>query len=614
MSHSHFPIRHAVFVVYYNIVFHVSYSSLKGITKIFKFDAKNPPQRRSTLVYLIGTNIAVFREVLDQIHSVINQPESAVDRTLDIKQYHIIVFPTILYSFEVLLEEEGLFGFVEIHRFNWDFITIDKGILSLEIPQIFQEVFIREDRSLLSSIAQSLRTMNMVSRRPSIIMTYGDNANIIADMIDRMDGPRKPANQSAERSDFRTMLIIDRNKDYPSCLLTPVVYSGLLLEIFPSHSGILHIDEQENRIKSEKMHFLKIKPKKEPSKSKDATTNLRLSEAVDNIFQENRYRHFSDVINVLSGHAKALGMEGTNIQGMQINEMHEYVAKKLPKVASQKKELFKHLILCENIVNELGGNFEQLQNLEESMLYNRNRKQTFQKIQEVLSTDGHRLNVLRHICLLYLTCTLSADETTSFMTNYLNAFGFQYLPVFSHLATAKLFPSLPTMSRTKILTNISLPKWQNQFQTEANKFKLLPTAADDTESSAAAKKPDPVCPSYVFNGSYIPLVAQLASALLSANKFDDILDKIGHTDQICMHKYMNLSKTNVRDVAAIVKRGEIADVFLSQPRTLFIFVVGGVTYAEIAACQLVEKLTGAKIVIGSNCILSGGDMMEAAFS
>lgn len=563
------------------------------------------------MVYFISTNLVIFKDVLDQIQAINRQHEAASDRGLDIKPFHIIVFPTVLHAFEVLLEEEGLFGFTEIHYFNWDFITIDAGVLSLEIPQIFKEVFVKEDRSLLGSIAQSLRVLTMMTRKPATILTYGENSGIIADMIDRMDGFRKPS-QSSDNSDFRTMLIVDRNKDYPSCLLTPVTYSGLLLELFPSRSGVLQIDENENRIKSEKLHFLKLKSKKEIPKPKENATNLRLSESVDGIFQENRYKHFSDVINVLSAQAKTLGMEGQSIQGMQINEMHEYVAKKLPKVASQKKELFKHLILCENIVNELGGNFEQLQSLEESMLYNRNRKQTFQKIQEMLSTDGHRLNALRHICLLYLTCTLSADETTSFMTNYLNAFGFQYLPVFSHLATAKLFPSLPTMSKTKILTNITLPKWQNQFQTEVNKFKLLPTA-EDAEKTASNRQ-SPVCPSYVFNGSYVPLLGQLATALLGATKFDDVVDKIGHTDQIIMHRYLGHTKANIKDLSAVIKRGEIEDVFASRPRTLLIFVVGGVTYAEIAACHLVERLTGSKIVIASNCISSGGDWMESAFS
>lgn len=243
------------------------------------------------------------------------------------------------------------------------------------------------------------------------------------------------------------------------------------------------------------------------------------------------------MINLLSSQAKTLGSEGQNIQGMQINEIHEYVATKLPRVATQKKELFKHLILCESIVNELGGNFEQLQNLEESMLYSRNKKQTFQKIQEILTTDAHRLHVLRYICLLYLTSGLTIDETTSFMTNYLNAFGYQYLSIFAHLATAKLFPDLPNLSKTKILTNISLPKWQNQFQIEVNKFNLLPTEnTDGTEAAAQSKRRDPSCPSYVFNGSYIPLIAQIASILLNATKFDDISDKLGHSEQILLHK------------------------------------------------------------------------------
>lgn len=585
--------------------------SLKGINKIYKFDVKNLPQRRSTLVYFIGTSIGLYREVLNQIHSINSRFDLKTEHALDLKLFHIIVFPTLLHTFEVLLEEEGLFGFVEIHRFNWDFLTLDTGVLSLEIPQIFKEVFIRDDRSLLSSIAQSLRTLNMVTKKPPMLITYGENAGILADMIDRMDGPRKP-NQSPETSDFRTMLIVDRNKDYPSTLLTPCIYSGLLLELFPSHSGILQIDESENRIKSEKLQFLKIKTKKETTKTKDSITNLRLNESLDRIFQENRYKHFSDVINTLSSQAKSLGMEGASIKEMQINEMHEYVTNKLPKVASHKKELFKHLVVCENIVNELGGNFEQLQNLEESMLYNRNRKQTFQKIQEMLSTDGHRLNTLRHMCLLYLTCTVSADEITNFMNNYLNAFGFQCLPVFSHLASAKLFPSLPTMSKTKILTNISLPKWQNQFQVEANKFKLLPTAEDIERPTI--KGQIPTCPSYVFNGSYIPLIAQLANALHGAAKFEDILDKIGHSDQVVMHRYLNCTKMNVKELGASIKRGEIEDVFISRSKTLFIFVVGGVTYAEIAACHLIERLTNSKIVIASNCILSGGDMIESAFS
>lgn len=595
---------------------YLKFFSAKGVNKIYKFDSKNPPQRKSTLVYFISASLITFKYVLDQIHSINGHQQT--DKQLSdmgTKPFHVIALPTVLHSFDVVLEEEGLYGYVEMHRFSWDFITIDTGALSLEVPQIFQEVFIREDTSLLPSIAHSLRIFNMVCRHPPILITYGENAAKVANMVDQIEGFQKRPPE--EKSDFSAMIIVDRSKDYASALLTPVTYSGLLLEIFRSVAGTLQIDENKNRIQNEKLKFLKIKSKKDVKNEKEAVTSLRLNDSVDGIYHENRYKHFADAISLLSSQAKALGMEGKNIQGMEINEMNEFVTKKLPKVATQKKELFKHLILCENIVNELGGNFEQLQTLEESMLYNRNKKQTFQKILEILTTDAHRFNSVRSICLLHLTCGLNSEEASSFMTSYLNSFGYQHLPIFSHLAAAKLFPDLPNLAKTKILTNISLPKWQNAFQIESNRMKLLSANTTNeqakTEASSSTGRRDPVDASYVFNGSYIPLIAQLANVLCNASKIDDFTDKFGHTEQIVFHRCFQQSKLGVREMLAAVKKGEIRDFFPLKPRTIFCYIIGGVTYAELAAINFVEKMTGSKIVIASDCISSGSDLIEAAF-
>lgn len=590
------------------------------MNKIYKFDSKNPPQRKSTLVYFISASLITFKYILDQIHAI--NEHQQMDRQLSdmaTKPFHVIVLPTVLHSFDVVLEEEGLFGYIEMHRFSWDFITIDTGALTLEVPQLFQEVFIREDTSLLPSIAHSLRIFNMICRRPPILITYGDNASKVANMVDQIEGFRNNANLTEEKADFNAMIIMDRNKDYASALLTPVIYSGLLLELFRSVAGTLQIDEHKNRIQCEKLPFLRVKSKKEATTStseKEAVTKLRLSDSIDGIYLENRYKHFSDAISLLSSQAKALGMEGRNIQGMEISEMNEFVMKKLPIVTSQKKELFKHLILCENIVNELGGNFEQMQNLEEAMLYNRNKKQTFQKILEHLTTDAHRYNSLRFICLLHLTCGLNSDEASTFITNYLNAFGYQYLPVFSHLAAAKLFPDLPNVAKTKILTNISLPKWQNAFQIEVNRMKLLPTTtANDqaTDANSTSTKRDPTDASYVFNGSYIPLIAQLTNVLCTASKIDEFAEKFGHSEQIVFHRCYQQSKLTIKEMVAGIKKGEILEFFPLKPRTIFCFVIGGITYAELAAVNFVEKMTGSKIVLASDCIASGADFIEAAF-
>lgn len=45
-------------------------------------------------------------------------------------------------------------------------------------------------------------------------------------------------------------------------------------------------------------------------------------------------------------------------------------------------------------------------------------------------------------------------------------------------------------------------------------------------------------------------------------------------------------------------------------RKILIYLIGGVTYAEIAACNLLETLTGANICILSDKIISGNDIMR----
>lgn len=132
-----------------------SWLRIKGINKIYKFDQENAPPRATTMVYLITSKLIMFKHVLDQIQKL----EPVTD---DLVHFHVIVVPNVLHSFEVLLEEMGLFGLVQLHRFNWDFINLDTNIVSLEYPQIYREVFVKNDLSLISSVAHSMRLFNMV--------------------------------------------------------------------------------------------------------------------------------------------------------------------------------------------------------------------------------------------------------------------------------------------------------------------------------------------------------------------------------------------------------------------------------------------------------------------
>lgn len=111
----------------------------KGVDKIFKFNSKIAPSKTKQLVYIISTNLLVFKHVLDQISAFHNQNSSPTVEGF--KEYNVIVIPDLFYTFKDLLEKEGLYNYVVLHRFSFDFVGIDKSLLSLEVPKLFEEVF-----------------------------------------------------------------------------------------------------------------------------------------------------------------------------------------------------------------------------------------------------------------------------------------------------------------------------------------------------------------------------------------------------------------------------------------------------------------------------------------
>lgn len=579
-------------------------SRSKGVKKIYKLDAKQSvPKTGNSQVFLIGANAKTFRIVLEQIHG--HESGKITSTTLGLRNYHIIIVPFVPQSFHTMLEEEGLYGLVTLHRFSWDFIYLDEGVMSLEIPQVFPDVFICKDTSSLTAIAHSFRLFDLVIGKPDLILSYGENSEKILNMVERLE----KSNAESKPSDFSAMIIIDRDKDYPSCLLTPAIYSGLLLEVFKYKSGELDIQEDSNRIANGKIQVLRVPPAT-PVKSVPPTV-LRMNSSYDEIYAENRYKHFAEASNLVRSQAKALGVEVQNINKMKLNEMQDYVSKKLPKITEMKNKITKHLNVCEQVINELAGNFQKQQSLEDDVLNNTNRKRVLTQIDEILTIDGHKFNVIRMMCLVHIAMSLSSDELSVFMRNYCNAFGHKYLYIFHRLAKANLLPDLDAINKSKLRANLQIPMFQQtEFQINANRLKLLAATPDKSTPNNEAPK---ACASYVFNGLYIPLAAQMISFLLRAQNFDDFCLKMGALEGVQMRLKDLAGPKELKQIQQALKKKGITDKLPLRHRTIFVFVVGGISYAEISACNLVSKITGSKIVVASNCIWSGSDLIASAF-
>lgn len=626
-----------------------------GVAKICKFDATHTPAKRSLLVYMIRGDVATFDRVLHQIRTIVaHQPQHAAPELSDLKQFHIIAVPTLHGSMAPIAEEEGMAGFVQLHRFNWDFLQLDENVLSVEMPQLYREVFVRGDTALLTAVTQSMRVLQMVVGRPTLMLTYGAHAEHVMRLLlessssSSSSAPSSAAANEPATGDFGAMLVVDRDRDYASCLLTPVTYSGLLMDVFRGQAGTLSTDADTNRHRANQLAYLRVpataanaasaSPLSAAGGASGGPHHLRLNGTHDTIYREQRYRHFSEVVQLLGQQAKQMGGERSQLRDMQLDAMQQYVSEKLPQLAVQKRELSRHLALCECIVAELGAQFEGALAVQQCMLLNETRKQTLGRIEEQLAIDANRTQALRQIALMHVTCGLSHEEATAFVQNYLNAFGHDALPAFGRLADVGLFPSLDAVSKiTQKLNTLNILK-QTGFQVECGQLKLLPDAGGAAEEAARsahatsaaatsgpeaspdANRPDggATCPSYVFNGAYIPLIAQLANMLLTAGRFEDFASRSVHTDQLKLWCYGARSEAaaggrHPAELVGDVRAGAVPELMPLRRRTVWLHVLGGVTMAEIAACDLVGRLTGGTVVVTSDRLAACDDLMEAVF-
>lgn len=612
----------------------------KGIDKIYKFDSNQLSISHTPhhLLYFIrGHRLSTLGRVLDQIKGLRNRNASQyMDSGLTVF-FHVIILPNVECKHQKLLEEEGMHGIVQLYRFSWDFLTLDTNVLSLELPEVFRQVFVAHDYTVLPSIAKSLRIFDMVTRKPNLVITYGSKSAKVWQMVEHMEQKRPSRNdENPNSSDFAALLIMDRDKDFVSPFMTPVTYQGLLMELYETNAGHL-LTDRPNRIERGKLEWFDgsvAAGKGSKSLPPPPAVNLKMNSAVDKTFADNKHRHFSEVLTTLSMQAKALGLEGQEYsREMKLQEMKQFVEKKLPKVAAAKKELVKHLNLCEEIVNEFGKHFEMIQRVEENMAFGQNRRQTLQEIEEVfLTLNMNKFVALKLLVLFHLTFGMTEDETVTAFRNYFNAFGFESLSTVVQLMEASLLPNSVLAStgalggssvlqqqqklKTKILG--TLPRLQSTFQSNANKLKQIPAEGKSTPGDAAAaaagatRRGQPNCASYVFNRNYIPTIAQLVNMLSTSQTFEELFLKISHLDQVRISSKLNPENTEPMPLTTmndLIKTRRFPELLPLKPKAVMVFVLGGVTPAEIAACDLIGKLTGFKIVVASNCILSGYELL-----
>ncbi|XP_066583968.1 vacuolar protein sorting-associated protein 33B isoform X2 [Prorops nasuta] len=483
-----------------------------GVEKIYKMEQGLKPTNTQR-VFLVSSDLIACKRVLDQIHSEIigsmNQNQSS---------YHVLVTPSVPAVLHSLIEEEGLSGLLSLYSLSYEFIKLDGNVLSLENP-IFCDLYYHYDNALLPALARSLWSLQLILGSSQLTICLGKYSQQVLKLIESME---ECLGSSSADKEVGAFIIIDRNCDFVSPLLTPVTYGGLLNEVLDVCIG----------------------------NASSGSTQTKLEPSRDQIYGEVRDTPCSDVFPILHEKAKSLKTEQVGIQTMKLAEMERYVSTKLQKTRDMTRQLAFHISACQTIADTLGSEFQAIQTTEKLILDGKERKECLNHIER--NIDEHPLRSLRLLCLLSVTSGgLSQSELLPIQKAHLHAHGYQNIPLFYKLQNTGLLK----YKSENILHK--LPNWNSEWTNQAQRLKLIPASSKRNELKRRT------CPSYVFNNAYVPLIAQILNIVLNQDKEARLFD------DLC-----------------------------------------GISNAEIAACRLVEKAAGIRLVLASDSIITGNKLIE----
>ncbi|KAG7131072.1 Vacuolar protein sorting-associated protein 33A like [Verticillium longisporum] len=514
------------------------------------------------------------------------------------------------------LEEAGVLGDVNIFELPLHFFPLERDVLSLELDESFTDLYLNKDMTPSFVMAKALMEIQQNHGLFPRIIGKGDNAKRVADLLARMrqevlagddavqvqrDGGLAPS------TTIESAIIIDREVDFATPLLTQLTYEGLIDELFGIQNNQAEVDTTVVGA---------------PAQSTAASAQTRKRkiqlDSSDKQFEQLRDKNFAIVGNLLGQQARRLqtvqkDYEGRNNQ-KSIAELKDFV-NKLPAYQQEHQSLRIHTGLAEEIVKYTRTDqFKGLLEVQQNLAAGADPSSQFDAIEELIARDTPLPEVLRLLCIYScISGGVKPKEYDQFRRLILQGYGYQHIMTLNKLEKLQLF-----LSRSSPLAGMIGSSGDKTNYSYLRR--LLRLIVDEVQED------DPNDIAYVYSG-YAPLSIRLVQCVLQKQHLLTVTKGNGFTgsnsasaaqgwhgfDEAVKHvrgqTFYNVQKGEDKAVKAraLLSGG-------NEKQTVFIVFVGGITFTEIAALRFIAKQEEARrnIVICATSIISGNRMMDAA--
>lgn len=446
----------------------------------------------------------------------------------------------------------------------------------------------------------------------------GDYAKRLADLLIRMRSELSAGGENGGTSmlditpsnSIESLIIIDREVDFPTALLTQLTYEGLIDEYYGINANQVEVDSST----------VGTAPTAQSGSSSAATTqSLKrkvLLDGSDSIYGILRDSNCAVIGPLLNKAARRLqSTYDSRSSAKTTAELREFVTK-LPGYQAEQASLKLHTSLAEEVISRTRSEvFARVLEVQQNIAAGADPTTQHENIEELIARDVPIATVLRLLCIESLFSNgIRPKDLEIFKRAIIQGYGYQHLLTLSALEKMGLL--IPRIGGGLVGAAAGPIGKTTNYTAVRKNLHLIVDEVNETE-------PDDVA--YVFSG-YAPLSIRMVQCILQKQYLSSLVTKKGATPTATASSATQGWKPfeeSVRQVRGAtfdeVQQGEEKAVKARQIlngsqgdalKTVIVFFLGGVCRAEIAALrfvakQLKEEGRGRKLLICTTEVLTG---------
>ncbi|KAF2099431.1 Sec1-like protein [Rhizodiscina lignyota] len=607
----------------------VKFSTLQeyGVDRVFFLENDNVDFSQRNVVFLVrGEKAKDAGMVAEQVKRL--RSESPQDH-----EFSIFWVPRRTLIANQILEDAGVLGEANVAELALQFVPLGDDLLSLELEDAFSDLYLRRDPTPIFASASALMKIQQQMGLFPRITGKGDHAKRLSELLIRMRSELTTADSVSNRgsslglnpsTSIESLVIIDREVDLPSVLLTQLTYEGLIDEFFHIESNQVELDTS-------------ITGTTGPAASQSSTSQQGLKRKVqldgnDTLYGTLRDSNFAVVGPLLNRVARRLQStyESRNTATKTTAELREFVTK-LPGYQAEQASLKLHTNLAEEIIKHTRSEtFSRVLEVQQNIAAGADPTTQHDNISELIARDVPLPTVLRLLCLeSVMNGGLRARDLENFKRDILHAYGHQHLVTLTSLEKLGLLTARGGAAANLVGSQAGKPGTQTDYPRVRRTLQLI---FDDVNES----EPDDIA--YAYSG-YAPLSVRLVQCVLQKSYLATLsagnrgggaqqLVAMASTagtqgwrpfeDALKSVRGVTVDETQTGEEKAVRARQILSGAREGgQLKTVVIFFLGGVCRAEIAAVRwvgrrLIEEGKNLRLVICTTAVVTGDRVVGAA--